>query len=137
MSYGSVAGLIARFGREELVQLTDRATPPAGRVDEAVAAQALADAAAVIDFHLGAREALPLADPPPVLGYFEAVLAREALHRDRPTDEVTAAAERVRATLLRLARGEIALSQATQAALGAPLTEYRPRDFGPDQLVGL
>lgn len=56
--------MAARFGELELIELTDRSH--SGRIDEEVAAVALADATAEIDAYLG-RFKRPFVDVPPVL----------------------------------------------------------------------
>jgi phage gp36-like protein len=65
MSYAAQADLTERFGEVELIQLTDRATPPAGEIDTDVVDRALADADAIIDSRIGGRYAVPLAAPLP------------------------------------------------------------------------
>ena len=49
MSSATLDMLTARYGERLLLQLTDRATPPAGAVDSAIVDAALGDTDAVID----------------------------------------------------------------------------------------
>ncbi|NOR62158.1 MAG: DUF1320 domain-containing protein [Rhodobacteraceae bacterium] len=55
MPYADLTGLTARIGEETLIELSDRASPPAGGVDAA-----LADADALIDGYLATSYTLPL-----------------------------------------------------------------------------
>lgn len=63
MPYASAADMTTRYGADELRQLTDRALPALGAIDDAVLQRALTDADGVIDRHIGARYAVPLAAP--------------------------------------------------------------------------
>ncbi len=65
MGYATKQNLIDRFGAEELIQLTDRATPPAGVINDTGLNQALADAHAGADGYLGPRQTPPLPAGPP------------------------------------------------------------------------
>jgi phage gp36-like protein len=86
--YAVQADMEARFGHNEIVQLTDRAIPPTGAVDAIVLDAALADATARIDGYLQGRFELPLANPPPVLTAYCCDIARYLLYDDRATDQV-------------------------------------------------
>lgn len=89
MTYATEADLRERFGNEELVQLTDRLIPPTGQVDGAVLSRALGDADAMIDAHLGARYAVPLAAPlPGDIVRVACDIARYLLHDLAPTETV-------------------------------------------------
>lgn len=107
MTYATLADLVERFGREEILQLTDRAV--ANQIDEDVVDRALADADAEIDAHLSARYVLPLVSTPPILGRIACDIARYRLWDDRASEEVrTRYADCVR-TLEKLARGDVSL----------------------------
>lgn len=81
MPYATLADMTARFGEDELRQLTDRALPQLGAIDSAVLDQAIADADGLIDGHLGARFAVPIAAPlPPELVRVACDCARFFLH---------------------------------------------------------
>ncbi len=90
MSYASQQNLTDRFGNDELLQLTDRATPPTGTIDATVVAEALADADAIIDSYIGKRYDLPLASTPIRLIAVGCDLARYSLYKDDPTETVAA-----------------------------------------------
>ena len=81
--YATLDQLTERFGERMLVQLTDRASPPAGTVDADVVARALADTAAVIDGYLAGRYVLPLAQTPPLLADLALAIAW-VMSRPRP-----------------------------------------------------
>lgn len=64
MSYATLTDLIAAYGEDELIQLTD---PDGEAIKPALIERALADAQAEIDGYLAVRFTLPLAANPPVL----------------------------------------------------------------------
>ena len=80
MPYATLAGLVARFGEHMLIDLTDRALPPAGEIDATVVDAALEDTDALIDGHLSMRYALPLATVPRLLGAAAETIAIYKLH---------------------------------------------------------
>lgn len=80
MTYCTKQDLIDRFGERELIQLTDRATPPASVIDDTVVARAIADATALADGYIGKAYSLPLATVPEVLTKLTADVARYYLH---------------------------------------------------------
>lgn len=88
MSYVSQAQLSDRYGEKMLRDLTDRASPPSGLVDAAVVNRALADTDALIDGHLMARYALPLASVPPLLTDLAGAIAIYKLHRQATTEKI-------------------------------------------------
>lgn len=87
MAYAAVQDLIAAYGERKLIQLTDRAEPPAEVVDELVAGAALTDATDLIDGYVRGAYALPLASTPPVLRTLCADIAWFRLMGDSPTEE--------------------------------------------------
>ena len=64
MNYANVNDMIARFGEDTMIQLTDQKRT--GTVDHKVAELALADATAEINGYLG-RYPLPFKEIPPIL----------------------------------------------------------------------
>lgn len=87
MSYATQADLEARYGAREILQLSDRANPPAGVVDAAVVAAALGDADAVVDSYLGNRYTVPITTPAPArVVDLSCVLARYRLMEQRATE---------------------------------------------------
>jgi phage gp36-like protein len=86
--YAQIADLVGRYGEAEIVQLTDRATPPTGAIDTSVAERALGDADAEIDAYLGGAYTLPLASAPPVLTRVACDIARYRLWDDQAPEEV-------------------------------------------------
>lgn len=88
MTYAALQDLIDLCGQLELVQLTDRADPPAGAMDAGVIGAALASADSEIDAYLSVRYALPLDTTPQVIADAAADIARYRLWKDRASDEV-------------------------------------------------
>jgi phage gp36-like protein len=80
MAYATLQDLIDRFGRTELVQLTDRTNKPASTIDESVVARALADAEAEINGYVAKRYQLPLVTVPDALTKKACDIARYYLH---------------------------------------------------------
>ncbi|WP_420996237.1 gp436 family protein [Cupriavidus sp. 30B13] len=88
MAYATRDDMAARFGEDELIELTDRAN--VGEVDEAVLAAALDDASAEIDSYLAGRYAVPLAQVPRFLTGLCQDIARYRLcgSGTRATDDI-------------------------------------------------
>ncbi|PKR90873.1 DUF1320 domain-containing protein [Pleomorphomonas diazotrophica] len=80
MAYATLQDLIDRFGRTELVQLTDRTNKPASTIDESVVARALTDAEATINGYVARRYQLPLTSVPEALTKKACDIARYYLH---------------------------------------------------------
>lgn len=120
MPYATQADMAERFGEAELAQVADLIGN--GEPDATVIARALADADAEIDAALIGRYALPLATVPVLLTRIACDLARESLYADRPTEEITNRAKRVRELLKGIAQGLMRLDPASapqeQSGLG-------------------
>lgn len=107
MAYALTADLVARYGEEELIQLTDRLGD--GVMDAAVIDQALADAGAVIDGYLAGRYTLPLSPVPHILVGYACDLARERLYKDAAPEVVVKRADDARRFLALAGQGRISL----------------------------
>lgn len=102
-AYLPVAEYKTRFGAQEAIRLTSETQPPA--VDDTKIETAITDAEEVVEGYVSRRYPLPLSETPKVLKTWVANLAREALHKTRPTQEVKDAADRTRAQLREVAQG--------------------------------
>jgi phage gp36-like protein len=105
--YATQADMEARFGVDELTQLTDRVG--AGVPDAAIVARSLADADAEIDGYLATRYALPLATVPSMLARIACDIARYRLWEDRASEEVRRRYEDARRILESIAKGMVSL----------------------------
>jgi len=138
MAYATVADLVARYGEQEIIQLTDRAGT--GVIDAAVANAALADATAEIDAYLSRRWQLPLASTPALIRQLCCEIARYRLWEDQASDEVRRRYEDAVRLLRDLAAGRADLGEAAAAAHGlsgaaTPRASAPPRTFTP-RLLG-
>jgi phage gp36-like protein len=115
--YATQADLEARFGADELTQLTDRSG--AHVPDAAIVARALADADAEIDGYLASRYALPLSTVPAVLARIACDIARYRLWEDRASEEVRRRYEDARRLLEAIARGTVSLGLPASSAAPA------------------
>ncbi len=88
---------VQRYGTAEAIRLTDEVR--SGNVDSGKLEAAIGDATDEADAYIGTRYAIPLISPPRVVKSIVAVLAREKLHKTRPTPEVKDAADRARLQL--------------------------------------
>jgi phage gp36-like protein len=113
--YAQVDDLVSRFGQAEIVQLTDRATPPAGAIDNAVAQRALTDADAEIDAYIASIYTLPLSSVPPVLSRIACDIARYRLWDDQAPEEVRSRYEDARRLLEAIAAGRVTLTTSQSA----------------------
>jgi len=107
MTYATQADLEARFGADELTQLTDRIG--SGLPDASIIARALADADAEIDGYLASRYALPLAIVPTALARIACDIARYRLWEDRASEEVRRRYEDARRLMESIAKGMVSL----------------------------
>lgn len=110
--YATIEDLVQRFGETQLIQLTDRSTPPADAIGTAVAQQALDDAANLIDGYVAAKYALPLATVPPLLNQLACDLARFNLYTDQAPDQVATRNTAAIATLRRISEGAVKIDAA-------------------------
>lgn len=133
MPYALQQDLIDRFGEAELIQLTDRADPPAGAIDAAVSGKALADADDAINGYLASRYTVPLASPPLILTRLACDIARYYLYEDRVTEAVRKRYEDAVAYLKDAASGKVALGVdalgEAPADPGGPQVEAGDRTF--------
>ncbi|WP_417656187.1 gp436 family protein [Pseudidiomarina aestuarii] len=107
MNYCLVTDLIARFGEQELIALTDR--DGTGTVVEVVAQHAIQDASALIDGYLLGRYDLPLQPAPTVLTPICADIARYQLYDNEAPAVVTKRYETAIQFLKSVGKGEVTL----------------------------
>lgn len=145
MSYATLEQLTTRFGEALLLQLTDRATPPAGAIDADVVARALADTDAAIDGYLAGRYALPLAATPALLVPIALALAIYALHPFTPEQKIADDYKAAVADLDRIAKGVIRLAapgpsgaggEPQGSAVSGVETIDRERELTPESMSG-
>lgn len=137
MSYAGKQDMIDRYGDQELIQLTDRATPPTGVIDDTVLNRALADADAEIGGYLQSRYTLPLSPVPAVIVKLACVIARYNLYEDAATEEVRRRYEDARRTLEAIAKGLVSLGVDAATgpnSSGGPITTSRTRVFDEGSL---
>ncbi len=84
--YCTEADLLARFGEQELIELTDM--DDRGIVDSAKITAAINDASAQIDAYLASRYQLPLSNVPTELKQHCCHIARFNLYRNGAPDDV-------------------------------------------------
>lgn len=132
MPYATQSDLVEHFGEDELIELTDRDTPPAGVIDAAVLAHAQAAADSEIDGYVAMRHALPLAAVPPRLTHLACDIARYHLYTAAVPDLVAQRYHDAIAWLRLVARGEVSLGlPELSGAAGMGLAEMvsEPRLF--------
>lgn len=115
MTYAVQADMVTALGEDELIQLTDRADPPAGAIDAGVLTRALEAADGEIDSYLAARYTLPLASVPVILRDCAIDIARYRLH-DRGLPDLVADNYKHRIAWLRdVAAGKASVGLAPEA----------------------
>jgi phage gp36-like protein len=114
VSYALVADLVARFGQREMIQLTDRSTPPADVVDPAVAQPALDAASAIMDGFISVKYALPLTATSPLLVEICADVARFRLYADQAPEIVQKRNDSAMGMLRQIAQGVMKIDAASQ-----------------------
>ena len=116
MAYATLNDLVARFGQEELIQLTDR--QGLGVIDGNAVQAALVDADALIESYLAQRYALPVSPVPQLLKRIAADTARFLLHGNAATEAVRAAYKDALKVLSDLSDGPAVLPGAAAAPKG-------------------
>jgi len=120
MGYATKQDLIDRFGQPELIELTDRATPPTGVIDDVVITRALADADAQIEAYISITHTLPLSPIPATLVRMAGDIARYYLYEDRATEQVKERFEAAIAFLKNVAAGKAGLGVDAGGSAPAP-----------------
>lgn len=140
MSYATQQLLVERFGERLLLQVADRADPPAGTIDAEVVGRALADTDAMIDGYLAGRYVLPLESTPPLLVDLAAQIAIYKLHIFAPDQKIVDDYKDAVSTLTRISNGVVRLPIAGVEPAGAGsagvVTIDRERDFTPENMKG-
>lgn len=138
MSYTTLAALVGRYGEPLLTQATDRDN--SGQIDEAVVAQQIANAAAVIDASLAVRYRLPLVTVPAIVAELALAIAIYKLHVFSPDQKIKDEYDQALRDLRDLADGRkkldvAGLEPATSGAGGVIATD-RPRPLTPETMTG-
>lgn len=140
MTYATLAGLSDRYGADVLVQITDRATPPAGAIDQGVVDRALADTDAVIDAALAVRYRLPLATVPAMVADLALAIAIYKLHRFTPEEKIGKDYDQALKDLRELATGakklDVAGIEPTSSGAGGVVAIDRERPLTPETMTG-
>lgn len=108
MTFAARSDMILSFGERQLVELTDRAEPPAGLIDDQVLGEALGYADSIIDGYLSERYRLPLAGQHLMLKGIAQDITWWRLYRE-PTEDVRKRYEAAIATLKQISSGVIRL----------------------------
>lgn len=140
MAYVTQQQLVDRFGAQLLLQLTDRAVPPAGQIDPAIVTGAIRDAGAVIDGYLAGRYQLPLEDVPDLVRDLALSIAIYKLHPFAPDPKIQADYDGALRALRDIANGTLRLSVAGIEPGGADTSGVqfvdRERSLTPENMRG-
>lgn len=128
MPYCTQADYEAAYGRDELLQLTDRAG--LGVIDATVLVEAIEAADSIIDGYCRARYSVPLSPVDAVVASLSLALTRHRLYGHRVTQEVQVARDDAVATLKDISAGRMHLSAAAATNSGATtgLPEFETSD---------
>ena len=134
MAYITVDQMIARFGRDELLELTDRDNE--GILNKTIIEAAIADADAEIDGYIAIAVTLPLASVPANITRLAADIARYRLYDERATDQVTKRYDNALEFLEMVATGKatLGIEDDQNAASGSVEIEANSRVFTEDSL---
>lgn len=139
MSYCTQQNLIDRFSEQELIELTDRATPVTGAIVAAVLSRAIADADAEIDGHLAAKFTLPLDPVPLTLERIACDITRYHLYDDRVSEQVRTRYQDAIKFLKGVVDGSISIgvdaASEAPAASGGPQYVTEERVFSRESLA--
>lgn len=131
MSYATKQDMIARYGLNNLVELTDRADPATGVIEENILQASLDAADALINSYIGKRYQVPLAQTPAVLRPHAEVIAYYSLHRGHYPEQLRTEYEDSIGYLKQLSRGEAVLDVAGSQPASAPAEAIV---VGPDRM---
>jgi phage gp36-like protein len=126
-AYALQADMVARFGEQELIQLTDRENREA--IVSEVLERALDDAEAEINSYLSTRYQLPFLDPPAVLKRLACDIARYCLYDERATETVTQRYEAAVKMLRAFADGKATLGLLSTQQEPSPTVSTGPEYF--------
>lgn len=136
MPYATKEDMIARFGEDELIQISDR--DGTGAFSDVNFAQAQKDGDGEIDSYLQGRYPLPLVHVPTALCRIACDLYRYYLYSPRTTEEVEKRYDNAVKFLKSIAKGEVNLGLAVDAqpaSTAAPVRVSTPeRIFTQDRL---
>lgn len=132
----TVAQFVGRVGIDEAVRMTDARGD--GRIGRDLLVNALIDAQALVEAHIGARYALPINPVPILLQSIIADLARARLYPNGAPDGISTAARAAQRTLERIQSGDTSLPAAAPAAVPseAPILIATGERAYPDNLRG-
>ena len=139
MTYCTQADLVARYGTQMLVDLTDRGAVATGEIDTAIVAAAIAGAGAFIEGFLSLY-ARPMVTVPPLLTEVALAVTIWRLHVGVPGEKVILDYKDARATLDQISKGVVKLSvagvqQAGTGDTGAVFID-RERALTPENMTG-
>ena len=116
-AYAVYRDMLERFGRLELLQLTDiDPDAPVTEPDEAMVGKALADASELVNGYVASRYSIPLVPVPDPVRRWTCVIARYYLHRDNAPERIRKDYEDSVAALKDVAKGAIVLQLEGEAA---------------------
>lgn len=140
MSYASLELLVDRYGGQMLLDLTDRAVPAAGEIDQDVVARALSDTDAQIDGYLAGRYRLPMAQTPDLVVDLALQIAIYKLHRtsanEKIKDDYNAAVRALRDISAGVVRLNVEGAEPAASGGSEVRVNDRPRDMTPENLKG-
>jgi len=138
--YTTKQAMIDRFGVNELIDLTDRANPPVGVIDDVVLDSAIAAATSEINGYVQSRYALPMPSVPELIAELALHMARYHLYDDAPTEHVRQRYNDAITKLKDVSKGIIHLgldsNGATTAPANIPVMSGPAKVFGRDNLRG-
>jgi phage gp36-like protein len=129
--YTTQADLVTRFGKPELIELTNREEESTGAIVATIVIMAIDDAEAIVNSYLRGKYTLPLEDVPQPLPKITADIARFFLHGDHVTETVRENYEAAISWLKDVARGRVTLAlDSTEANLVQTAGEAATRSPG-------
>jgi phage gp36-like protein len=107
MAYAAESDLVAKYGEQEIADISDKSG--AGSLDSVVVAAALTDADHEINGYLASRYTVPLLVVPTLIKRIACDITRYRLYDNRPQDEVRQRFDDAIRWLRRVADGEVIL----------------------------
>ena len=133
--YATYADMLERFGRLELLQLTDiDPDAPIDEPDQTMTEKALGDATELVNGYVAGRYAVPLTPIPDPVRRWTCIIARYYLHKDSVPERVREAYEEAVAALKDVAKGLITLQSEGEGTPAGDITGGSAMSAGPPKI---
>jgi phage gp36-like protein len=130
--YSSIDKMIAQFGSDALLDLTERSGTNSGMIDPNVVESALSDASSLVDGYLSARYSLPLSHVPELVATLTQNIAFYRLHIGDASEKAERDHKEAMAVLRDISKGVVKLPAELNAP--APVSQSNAEFIGGERV---